>query len=735
MPSRIPVMVHRPGFGPGGSVALVSPDRRSHPGGVPVHLIVTLLAAALSSSVYAGVEPESVCLPDHLDSLRAYERSILEAVSTDRLRAMHERLASEPHRAGTPGDRRVIALIADHFNQLGLEVEIHEFSAYLAEPVSAYAELVSPVRRTLELKETPLEEDPDTQRVGLSSGWNAYSGSGDVSAEVVYVNRGTLEDFNTLREMGVSLRGKIAIARYGGNFRGFKAKYAQEAGAVGLFIYTDPADSGYARGPMWPEGGWANPTTIQRGSIMALEYPGDPLTPARPAEPGVVRLDPRDVDLPKIPVQPIGWGAAQEILSRLDGTPVPDASWQGALPFPYRVTGEGVVARLSVMQRRHMVSTANVIGTLHGTDSPDEVVLIGSHHDAWEYGAQDPLGGTIATLECATLFGELAKAGRLPARSIAFAAWGAEEFGIIGSTEWVEANREQLMREAVAYFNLDASSNGLSLGASASPSLKALIASVADEIPSPAAPGQSALGEWLARDGLKTGDPLRIGNLGGGSDHVGFYTHLGIPSAGIGAGGAQGSAYHSLYDTLAWYQSTVGNDYESSALVTRATALCAARLADASLLPVDLVAYSTDTLRHADTLDERAKELGVPLDLTPLRDAARRVGTNAEQAQAALSSAVASGKLDGEQLAHINALLLSFERFWLAPSGLTGSPWYRNLFASSDPTSGYAAWMLPEIRRAVEAKDEAAARLAVARTTGALLIIDEALKSLRALTP
>ena len=693
-----------------------------------------LIAAALASLLSLGVEPESVCLPDRLEAQRAYEQRVLGSVSPERLRALHEELAAEPHPAGTAGDERVIGLIADHFRALDLEVEVHEFETYLAEPVSASVELVSPVRRSLAIKEKAVEGDPYSSREGLSFGWNAYSGSGDVTGEVVYVNRGTLEDFNTLRELGVSLRGKIAIARYGGNFRGFKAKYAEEAGAIGLLIYTDPGDSGYARGPMWPEGGWANETSIQRGSIKALEYPGDPLTPGWEASPGAKRLDPREVDLPRIPVQPIGWGAAQEILSRFDGKAVPKESWQGALPFPYRLSGGDVRVRLSVSQSRGMVRSANVIGTLRGT-KPGAAIYLGSHHDAWGFGAHDPLSGTIGVLEAATVFATLAKEGQRPERSIVFCAWGAEEHGIIGSTEWVEGNESLLLREGVAYFNLDASASGLRLGASASPSLKALIADVTKQIESPSKPNLSVFEEWSSRSRNGAGDGPSLGNLGGGSDHIAFYTRMGVPSAGIGAGGASGTSYHTIYDNLAWYQQTVGDDYAPAALVTRATALSIARLAGASLLPFDLSAYGRDALRHCESLERRAEELGVRVDLAPLTDAATGFERAATATQERMYASVASGALDGAALRSVNSLLLSFERLWLTPEGLTGRPWFRNLFASSDPTSGYAAWMLPEVRRAIERGKASEARAAVERTAGALRLMTDALKSLHAMTP
>ena len=691
-------------------------------------------AMFLISSLLLGAGPAEVSLPDHAATQADYEASLVDSVSTERLRSMHELLSAEPHRAGTPGDARVIAELTRYFSDLGLEVEVHEFEAYLAEPGPALVELVAPVRRTLPTREAVLDADPASQHPDHDPGWNAYSGTGDVTAGVVYVNRGTKEDFATLAAMGVSLEGKIAVARYGGNFRGYKAKYAEEAGASGLLIYTDPGDAGYARGPMWPEGPWYNPTTIQRGSILTLDYPGDPLTPGVAAVDGAARLNPRDVPFPTIPVQPIGWGAASEILSRLDGPAVPDESWQGALPFTYRLTGSDVRVRLAVEQTRKMVRTANVGATLRGAVFPEQMVLIGSHHDAWGYGAGDPLSGTIATLECARVMAEAARRGQRPARSVVFGCWGAEEYGIIGSTEWVEDHHDRLTAGAIAYLNLDAAASGLDLRASAAPSLKALIASAARSVPGAADPSGSAYDEWSRRTGTPAGELPPFGNLGGGSDHVGFYLRAGVPSAGVGAGGAPGTAYHSMNDHIGWYQRTVGDDYASARLVAQVNVVVLARLANASLLPLDLPQHGIDTLAHAEAIAKRAEQLGVSVDLEPLRRAASRYVERAAETQSSVREAVQTGRLSGARLDSVNSLLLIVERLWLDPSGLTGRPWRRHLFASDDPTSGYAAWMLPEIRRAIEDRDARAAEAAVARTAAVFRLLGDAVKSLQALS-
>lgn len=394
-----------------------------------------------------------------------YEAALRDAVSPEQLRRWHDLTSSRPHVAGTPGDREVCDHLEAAFREMGLNVERHEIEVYLAAPVSAAVSIVAPAPLDLPIIEKPLDEDPYTSHPDLTFGWNAYSASGEAIGEVVYANYGTKEDFAVLRDLGVDCTGKIVLARYGGNYRGFKAKYAQQAGAAALLLFTDPQDGGFARGPVYPAGGWANETYIQRGSILTLDYPGDPLTPFEPAEEGAERLDPRDVALPEIPVQPIGYGAAEEILARMTGDAAPPP-WVGALPCDYRLTGGAALrVRVQVHQERRLMKTWNIIATLPGSHWPTDRVIIGAHHDAWSFGAGDPNCGTIAVLEAARCFARLAQAGRRPRRSILFACWGAEEFGIIGSTEWAEARALMLNTSALAYFNLDMASMGLDFSA------------------------------------------------------------------------------------------------------------------------------------------------------------------------------------------------------------------------------------------------------------------------------
>lgn len=688
---------------------------------VTIALALLAPAATLSSALRAFAQPMRDALPDAGRGASPEEKRILDSIDPLRLASWHELVTSEPHVAGTPGDERVVRKLADAMGAMGLSVEVQELWLYLPKPIAAEAELISPVQRALAVKEHPLDADPDSHHPDLMIGWSAYSGSGEATAPVVYANYGRKEDFDQLRKLGVDVAGKIVIARYGGNFRGYKAKYAEQAGATGLVIFSDPENVGYVRGLMYPDGGWATPDEIQRGSILTLPWTGDPLTPGVAATQDAKRLDPINVPMPTIPVQPLGWEAAQEILSRMTGPVVPE-EWQGGLPFNYRLTSGdgGPVVRIRVEQSRSLTRTWNVIGTLVGAEHPEQKIIIGCHHDAWNFGASDPNAGTMVVLEAARVLSEQAARGDRPARSILFAHWGAEEFGVIGSTEWVEANRNDLLSNAVAYINLDAAVMGPNFGSSAAPVMKHVIVEVAHVVPSVADPAQSVFDQWAGRareaDAEDPADNAidkearspRFGNLGGGSDHIAFYSYAGVPSASLGGSGAKGTSYHSMFDTLNWYRKIVGNDYEPARMVTRMTALIALRLADDAVMTLDPVRYAQDTRTHLNAIKKRAAELNVTLDATPISQAANEYETIATRTMDRLDEAARAGVLSTTTLDSINLLLLSSERAWLSEDGLADRPWYKNLFAVTDPTSGYAAWMLPALRLAVESDDTAA---------------------------
>jgi N-acetylated-alpha-linked acidic dipeptidase len=650
--------------------------------------------------------------PNERESQRKFEDRLNRVPTPKSLRLYHEMIAKEPHVAGSPGDLRAADRLAAEFESLGLEVEKQELWLYLASPVDAAVSVVSPVKEDLALKEDVVEGDPYSAHPEASIGWNAYSGSGDVTSGIVYANYGTVRDFKKLRALGVDVAGKIVIARYGGNFRGYKAKFAELAGAVGLIIYTDPADSGYGRGEMYPEGGYANPSMIQRGSIATLPYSGDPLTPGVPATKNAKRLDPNDVDLPRIPVQPISWRAAEKILSRMTGSPAPN-DWQGGLKMSYRVTGgDDLRVRLMVKQERKLVRTFNVVGTLRGATFPEQKVIIGCHHDAWVFGAGDPLAGTMVLYEAAKSFAKLAKAGVRPARSIVFANWAAEEFGIMGSVEWIEAHEADLSANAVAYLNLDMAVMGPNFGSSASPSLKSVIADAARKVtpvPGHASLAESVFDAWVERDGdsMLPGHP-RFGHLGGGSDHVGFYCHLAIPSASLSAGGAEGHSYHSVYDNLAWYRKVVGDDYEPAVMLTRVCNVVLARLANAAVLPIDPTRYGPDFEIYLSEVAASMAAVGIDVDFAPLARAVASYNDKAARVYGQVLDKLERGELTGAKLACVNEKLLRLEREWIVPSGLPGREWFRNLFAAPDEDSGYAAWMLPAMHYALKHRIPAA---------------------------
>ncbi len=685
---------------------------------------LTLCSVAIS---IASPVPASVPLGGDPAALIEAANAVADA---GMLARYHELLGSEPHVAGTPGDARTIERLASAFGAMGLEVEVHRFAPLLARPIAASLEIVegdapadasAPAGRrgvlSLDLRERNLLEDPSVAHPELTYGWNAYSGSGDVTAGVVYANYGTREDFAKLKAWGVDCRGKIVLARYGGNFRGYKAKFAEEAGAAGVVIFTDPADSGDLRGPVYPEGGWANDTCIQRGSILTLGWPGDPLTPGREATKDAERLDPESLALPRIPVQPIGYAAAERIIARMTGREVPEASWKGGIRQTYRLEGgESLRLRLRVEQERFIGETANVIGMLRGATRPDEWIVVGCHHDAWGFGAGDPLAGTIVLLESARAFAEAAARGVRPERSVLFAAWGAEEFGIIGSTEWVESRRATLERNAVLYINLDMAAMGHRIGAGASPSLHAILRTAMDHAVSPF--DQAPISEAWSRERAKA-DQSRpaFGDLGGGSDHVGFWCHALVPCIAINASGSAGVSYHSNYDTIAWYRKIVGEDYRSALLVTRLCNAIIAKAATGPLLPDDPAQVVTDALRIAKSLVERADgpELKALCErlvaaFEPLVPLAATAGERLGELRRGAANAIAPN--DAKR---INDALHAIRTAWRCDDGLVGRPWFRNLYASTDRSSGYAASMLPLAAEALEDRDAAALEAAVVR--------------------
>jgi len=482
------------------------------------------------------------------------EADMAALLSAERFREHLAAVSSEPHPAASAANTRVADYAARIMRDAGWEVATPTYEVYLPVTSSSYVALVTPIRRPLNQQENILAEDPYSAHGDLAPAWLAYTASGDVTSEVVYVNYGRREDFDDLSALGVDLRGKVAIARYGGNFRGFKARYAQEAGAAALLIYSDPADGGYVSGLPYPEGRWLNDSVLQRGSLLTLPYPGDPLSPGEPALPEdrggpPHRLLPDEVDMPMIPVAVLPYGSAAEILGRMRGPSVPKG-WQGGLPHAYRICGgPDLTVRVHVEQTFGQQRITNVVGTLLGTTEPERWVILGCHYDAWTFGTADPNSGTAMLLLLAEALGALAEQGRGPRRSIVIGHWDAEELGVIGSVEWVEEHLPQIRSGSIAYLNADMAATGPKFGASGSPLLRAPLAASADGVRALDGSG-SAYARWCAQS---DGNDPHWSIPGGGSDHVGFLARGGVPVVQASFS-SEVPVYHSAYDNLSWYQ-------------------------------------------------------------------------------------------------------------------------------------------------------------------------------------
>ena len=671
--------------------------------------------SVLSLCALLGLQAPQQTPPAHVVPAAPYAKALIDLASASELRRYHDLIAMEPHVAGTVGDVRQIERIKQAFEAMNLATRVERFRCLLSRPISASLEIVedgaepaaapaaAPAPRrgvvSLPISERNLLEDPATAHPDLTYGWNAYSGNGDVTAPVVYANYATRDDFAKLKELGVDVKGKIVIARYGKCFRGYKARFAQEAGAAGLIIYTDPGDSGFTKGKVWPDGGgWANDLCIQRGTLNTLPYPGDPGTPGVFSSDNVVRDDPAKLDLPTIPVQPIGYAAAGQILARFKGADAPEA-WRGGLELPYRLqSGEGWKVRLAVKQERFIGVSANVIATLPGAVRPDESVVIGCHHDAWGYGSADPGAGTMCLLETARCVADLALRGTMPARSIVFAAWGAEEFGIIGSTEWVEAHDAEMRKSAVAYVNLDMAAMGPNPGMSLSPDLDPIARTAAAMVPAAGEPGETVLARMQR---MSEGRPL-FGPLGGGSDHIGFVCRLGIPSVSMGAGGSAGTSYHSNYDTVNWYRAVVGDDYASARMVTQTTLALAALAADAPFTPARVETVGRMGLDQLEALEKRTKDPLMLEQLRRLRPGFQSILVRGEAIDRALDAA---SELTSQNDIRVRSGMRRFQQAFIDSKGLDGRPWFWSLLAASDRDDGYAACMLPLLSEAVTDAD------------------------------
>ena len=632
------------------------------------------------------------------------EESFFKNIDKTSFKKHLKKLTERPHVVGSEGNQEVIRYIGEVMQLAGMKVTNYPYDVYLPKnPGTSLIEIVTPNRDVLNQKEDIIENDPYTKDPELWKGWNAFSGSGDVTAEVVYANYGRKEDFETLKSLGIDVSGKIVIARYGGNFRGYKAKFAEANGASGLIIYTDPQDSGFTKGLVYPNGPYYNSSTIQRGSLLTTDFTGDPLTPFEPALPldgkeKIERIDPKNAQLHSIPVSPIGYGEAEKILSQMNGDPVPQ-SWQGGLPFTYRLEGgSSLTVRLKVDQKIDFVRATNVIGMLKGTDAPDEWIILGCHLDSWGFGATDPSSGTAMLLSLSQTLGKLKDEGYSPKRSILIGHWDAEEHGVIGSTEWVEQMREELNAKGVIYMNFDGAVSGKGFGVSSAPTLKKLLVEASKDVKYPYT-DQSLYDFWNKEN--KNEPP--IGNLGGGSDHIAFYMHVGVPSLSGGAGGP--NVYHSNYDSFRFYERYVDPEFQMGPMVEHIAGIMTLRMANGDIIPYNLNRYASDLKIHFTNAENKINLYNDEFNgFTLSKEAIKSLEKTSDLLTQEIRKYLNTGSFSKKNLSNINQQLIDLEKSFISDKGMYFGSWYRSIYASSDPFSGYAAWILPGLEYEIALK-------------------------------
>ena len=640
-------------------------------------------------------------------------------------------LSREPHMAGTPAQARTRDYVIDRMRAWGLQTEVRAYDVWMPHPTSVKVWRVSPNARELSLVEGPVPGD-STSSLPEVPPVNGYGGSGDATGEVVYVNYGLIEDYATLDSLGVSVRGKVAIARYGRSFRGIKAREAEKHGAVALLIYSDPQDDGFVRGDVYPTGPMRPSQGIQRGSVF--NGAGDPTTPGIPSRAGVQRIPLSQAGVSRIPVVPISYGNATELLRDVRGTRIPQ-SWQGGLSFRYHVGPGPVSARVAVTTD---TATApyktiwNTFGIVRGTEFPDEMVLIGGHRDAWGPGAADNVSGTVSVMEAARAVAELVKRGVRPKRTIVFATWDAEEWGLVGSTEYVEDDTLRLLRGAVAYLNQDVSAQGPSFGGGGSPSLRATLRDITRSVNDPSGKG-SVYDVWRRASNIADSAEPPMGDPGGGSDFAGFYNHLGIPHSDWGFGGA-GGVYHSAYDSRNWMETFGDPGYRYHATSAQIGAALALRLANAEILPYDYVEFARTMRVYLPAVDRGIAAHNWRFSATSLGSAIDRMERSATAFGAQRDSALARA-LPATTRKAANAALLRVERALTRPEGLKTRPWYRNLIYASDENNGYANIVFPSVNEAIRSGDAALTQRELddlaRRFEAAAAALDDATKALK----
>ncbi|MFI5136880.1 MAG: transferrin receptor-like dimerization domain-containing protein [Sphingobacteriales bacterium] len=659
-------------------------------------------------------------------------------------------LSAFPHNLGSPGSKAVAENILAKYKSYGLDAHLQTYTVLYPTPKTRVLELTGPTTYSALLKEPALAEDSTSDQANQLPTYNAWSADGDVTGQLIFVNYGLPDDYETLAKLGIDVKGKIVIAKYGRSWRGIKPKVAYEHGAIGCIIYSDPADDGYSAGDVYPKGAYKNEYGVQRGSVMDMViYPGDPLTPGVGATKDAKRLDRKDAaTILKIPVLPISYHDAQPLLGALDGTVAP-RDWQGGLPITYHIGPGLATVHLKLEFNWDMVPAYDVIAKIKGSEYPDEWVMRGNHHDAWVNGAGDPLSGQVAMLDEAKALGDLLKTGWKPKRSIVYCSWDGEEPGLIGSTEFVEDHDKELQQKAVVYINSDGNGRGFYNGGG-SQALENFMDEITKTVNDPQT-NVSVFDRKRARE-LVTAASVKdkkeilarkvepLEPLGSGSDFSSFLQHLGIPTLDLAFGGEDGGGeYHSIYDSFDDYRRFKDPTFEYGVALSKTAGHAILRMADADLLPFDfrnldttISKYVTELTELCDKMRENtamenqlikandftlaadptkhekgpeAKTEVPKLDFSPLKTALDSLKKSA--GRLAATWATASQTNAGHD--KLNQLLFHAEQQLLS-DGLPRRPWYRHTIYAPGFYTGYGVKTLPGIREAIEQRNWAEAQ-------------------------
>jgi len=669
-----------------------------------------LAGIVLSSSPGWGQDSILGFSASSADLERKIEQRFKAIPSADEEKRQHRLFTSEPHPAGSKRNNELAEYMAAEWRKQGLEnVVIRQYDVYSSEPKSTSLEMISPVPFKASLREAAYDEDPDTKNPRISAAWTGMSISGDVTAPVVYAHSGNPEDYAVLRKKGIDVKGKIVLVRYSNpySYRGFKALTAQREGAAAILIYSDPAEDGFKKGKVFPEGPWGPETHIQRGAITYdFIVPGDPLTPGWASVPGARRIASQDAQsLPKIMALPLSWTDAKPLLENMGG-PVAPADWQGGLPIQYHLGGEQARVHLKIDMDNSIKPYFVVEGRIQGADVPDQWIVLGNHRDAWVFGGVDPSSGTASMMEMTRAFGALLKQGVRPRRTLVFCSWDGEEVGLTGSTEWGEQFSEELQKKAVAYINVDSSVSGPDFDGSAVGSLAPMLIETTHSLEDPS--GVSLYEAWKnarakknkdSGDGPATDFVLADTRIGSGSDHTVFLNYVGIPVIGLSFDGSYG-VYHSAYDNFYWMNHFGDPGYRYHTLASNLWGVLALRLANADLLPFDFDSYAQNVRAFVKDLS-KGRDVS-QVDLKSLMLKLAEFEAAGRKLNATISTVLAS-KSTKTFLNSANQSMLQVERNWLNPEGIPGRPWFKHMLYGARFT--YAHLELPGLTEAVEQGD------------------------------